>query len=204
MFKRIIAAVLIAVAGSAAAAQDGNRLSRFLEGLHTLRADFLQTMATPGHAEGLASRGTLYLSRPGRFRWDYSEPAGQFVVADGSRVWLYDAELAQVSHQSQDEALRGTPALLLSDDGPIDRHFEVVDLGERVGLDWVELIPRAEDSEIVKVLVGFHADQLDRLEMIDSFGQVSRFRFRNVVRNPQLDPALFRFDPPPDVDILGR
>ena len=40
-------------------------------------------------------------------------PEVELVVADGGRVWLYDADLLQVSHQAQADALRGTPALLL-------------------------------------------------------------------------------------------
>jgi len=193
--------VLIAAATAGVAA---NPLVRFLDGLQTFQADFIQTVISAGHSDIRTSRGTFYLSRPGRFRWSYSEPAGQEVVADGSRVWLYDPELVQVSHQAQEEALRGTPALLLSDTGPIDRHFEVVDLGMRAGLDWIELIPRTENSEIIKVEVAFDGQRLDRLEMIDNFGQVTRFLFRHVQRNPKLPPELFRFDPPPEVDILGR
>jgi outer membrane lipoprotein carrier protein len=79
-----------------------------------------------------------------------------------------------------------------------------VDLGERAGLSWIEMTPRSKQSEIVKVRVGFDGDRLERLEMIDSFGQITRFRFSQVQRNPNLSSSLFRFDPPPDVDILGR
>jgi outer membrane lipoprotein carrier protein len=182
-----------------------NPLVRFLDGLKTLQADFAQTVLTPGAGDNLRiSRGTFYLSRPNHFRWSYTQPAGQVVVADGSRVWLYDPDLSQVSNESQEEALRGTPAQVLSDTGPVDRHFEIVDLGERAGLAWIEMIPRSKQSEIVKVLVAFDGERLERLEMIDTFGQITRFRFSHVERNPVLSPTLFRFDPPPDVDILGR
>lgn len=205
MRRVFLTALGLLFCSAALSANDGaQRLTRFLDGLNTLQAEFLQTVMTTGQNQTVTSRGTFYLSRPGRFLWTYDEPEGQFVVADGSRVWLYDADLEQVSHQSQDEALKGTPALLLSDTGPVDRHFEVVDLGSRIGLEWVELIPRAEDSEIIKVQVAFRGDQLDRLEMIDSFGQVTRFEFRRVKRNPKLASELFRFDPPPAIDILGR
>lgn len=186
------------------AADGGKRLEAFLDGLHTLQADFVQTVVTADGGAPLASRGTLYLSRPGRFRWSYLEPAGQLVVADGDRVWLYDADLLQVSHQAQEDALRGTPALLLSDTGPIERHFELVQLGERAGLEWLELIPRGENSEITKVLVAFDGQQLERLEMVDGLGQVTRFRFSHLQRNPTLADELFRFDPPPEADLLGH
>ncbi len=187
----------------APASEAVDRLSVFLDGLQTLKAEFEQTVVVAGQQEAKASAGILYLSRPGKFRWSYTLPIGQEVVADGNRVWLYDAELEQVSHQSQERALRGTPALLLSETAPIEKHFEVISLRDRGGLHWVELIPRNAESEITKVLVGFDGDRLDRLEMIDSFGQVSRFLFREIERNPPLEASLFRFDPPSGVDILG-
>jgi outer membrane lipoprotein carrier protein len=204
MIRSIIAACLMWTCGLAYAAEGIDRLRAFLEGLQTLRADFVQTVTAAGGLQAQSSRGSFYLNRPARFRWAYTEPEGQLVVADGERVWLYDADLQQVSHQSQSDALRGTPALLLSDTGPIDKHFELIELGQRLGLQWLELIPRGEASEIIKVLVAFDGENLVRLEMIDSFGQVTRFAFDNLQRNPQLDDALFRFDPPPEADILGR
>jgi outer membrane lipoprotein carrier protein len=187
-------------------AADGpaDRLHRFLDGLQTLQARFEQLVVVPGQDAVSQSAGTLYLSRPGRFRWAYDQPAGQLVVADGDRVWLYDPELEQVSHQAQADALRGTPALLLSDTGPIEDQFQVSAQEPHLGLDWVQLEPRAENSEIVRILVGFAGERLAQLEMLDSFGQLTRFRFREVQRNPALDPDLFRYRPPPGLDILGR
>lgn len=204
MYRSILLGFTLMLGAMQAQASEGtNRLSEFLDGLTTFKANFDQTVATAGGPLA-ASRGTFYLNRPGRFRWSYTQPEGQQVIADGNRVWLYDPELEQVSHQSQKDALRGTPALLLSDTGPLEEHFELVGLGSRIGLDWVELIPRAENSEITKVLLAFEGQRLDRLEMIDSFGQVTRFRFHNIERNPDLDPMLFVFVPPAGVDVLGQ
>lgn len=179
-------------------------LDTFLKDLQTFQADFIQTVITANRHSIITSSGVFYLSRPGLFRWNYTQPPGQEVVGDGNRVWLYDPELEQVSHQSQKDALRGTPALLLSDDSPVTNHFEVIDLGLKDGLDWLELIPKLKDSEIVKIQVAFDGQYLDRFEMVDAFGQVTRFLFSRVQRNPHLTPELFRFEPPPAVDILGR
>jgi len=189
---------------STAASAGTNKLTEFFTGLKTLSADFKQTVVTTGDNPPAISSGIFYLNRPGRFRWTYTQPEGLFVVADGDRVWLYDPDLEQVSHQSQEDALRGTPALLLSDTAPVDNHFEVVDLGMRNGMDWLELIPLAENSEVIKVLVAFDGTRLDRMQMVDNFGQVTHFLFSNVQRNPDLAPELFQFDPPPEVDILSQ
>lgn len=179
-------------------------LDNFLNGLHTFQANFIQTVIADNNRSIKTSSGIFYLSRPGLFRWNYKQPAGQEVVGDGKRVWLYDPELEQVSHQSQAEALRGTPALLFSDNNPVSKHFEIINLGEQDGLTWMELIPKVKDSQVVKIQIAFDEQYLDRFEMLDAFGQVTRFLFSKVQRNPKLDPGLFRFDPPPAVDILGH
>ncbi|KOR30897.1 hypothetical protein TI04_03620 [Achromatium sp. WMS2] len=180
-------------------------LTAFLDNLYTLQADFIQTVIVNNSRRTTrTSRGTFYLSRPDRFRWNYSDPAGQEVVADGSRVWLYNPELEQVSHKSQASALRGTPALLLSSMAPIEQHFQVTSLGTHNDLEWIRLIPKNPDSEVSRVDVAFDGNNLDRFEMIDAFGQTTRFMFIHVQRNPRLNPRLFRFTPPPAVDILGN
>jgi outer membrane lipoprotein carrier protein len=84
----------------------------------------------------------------------------------------------------------------------IEAEFEVIDIGTSQGLEWVELIPRSEDSQFIRILLAFDGKELQRMEMADKFGQVTRFRFFDVIRNPELDPALFRFDKPPGFDVF--
>ena len=159
-FKAFVTLFLCIVSISAAALTGPEQLQRFLQGLHTMEARFEQSVLNASHTEALRSQGVFYLKRPGRFRWDYHEPYDQLIVADGNRIWMYEPDLEQVSHQDQESALRGTPALLLSDTGPLERHFEIIDLGSKKGFDWVELIPRDRDSEFVRVLLAFSTDQL--------------------------------------------
>lgn len=204
MFRSLVLGILLSVWAGLAGASGIDRLHHLLEGLRTMQADFEQSVTTPDRPKALYSRGTFYLQRPGRFRWDYLDPAGQFVIADGKRVWVYDAELSQVSHQDQETALRGTPALLLSDTGPLEKHFSLVDLGRREDLEWVELTPQAQESDVAKVQVAFEGERLERLEMVDSFGRTTRFRFSHIQRNPTLATDLFQFTPPPGIDILER
>lgn len=183
-------------------ASGSKQLHAFLEGLRTLRAEFAQTTFTPDGGSKVEAEGTFFLQRPGKFRWVYRKPTPQVIVADGSRVWLHDQALEQVSHQSQERALRGTPALVLSDTGPIDKHFTIRDLDPDEGRQRVELVPRATESEVARIELAFVGDRLDRVEMVDAFGQLTRIRFSQVQRNPVLDSALFEFRPPPGIDIL--
>jgi len=186
-----------------ALALDGQQqLRAFLQGLKTFKAEFTQEVVGNPQSGVLFSEGTLYLQRPGRFRWEYRTPP-QLVVADGQRVWMYDQELEQISHQSQARALQGTPAQLLVETAPLERYFEITDLERAGDLAWVRLRPLADESEFAQILLGFADSRLQELEMADQFGQTTYFRFRATERNPQIDPELFVFRAPPGIDVMG-
>ena len=204
MIGRILMAGLLLMGSVSVQAADGQALiQHFLKGLTTLKADFRQTLEEPEKGDVYYSTGTFYLKRPGQLRWEYNPPNDQLIVADGSNIWLYDRELEQVSHRGQKDALEGTPAQLLSATGPLDQHFKIESQGEEDGLQWVELLPKDKDAQFNKVRLALKDDKLVRMEMYDNFGQTTRFVFSDMQRNPHLDDKLFKFKPPPAVDVIG-
>lgn len=189
----LIAVILLWLAG-AASADGADRVNAYLSGLNSLQADFEQYTFNADRTQMMEARGTLYLQRPGRFRWEYATPNKQVILADGKRVYLHDLDLKQVSHQSQDKALRGTPALLLANPGPIEQHFEARSIDSTDGRDWVELIPKDRETDVVRIEIGFGKDTLDSLIMQDSFGQETRLNFTDARRNTSLNADLFKID----------
>ncbi len=187
----------------AAHANGSQQFKAFMQNLHTLKAGFHQTVQRPDDDRVYTSNGVFYLKRPGQLRWEYEDPPTQVIVADGKRIWLHDIELEQVSHRSQKAALEGTPAQLLSGSRPVEESFDMQELGEREGLSWLELRPRDKEAQFIKVLLGFAEDSLQRMAMYDSFGQVTRFEFYDMQRNPELSSELFVFVPPPQIDLIG-
>ncbi|MEJ2620737.1 MAG: outer membrane lipoprotein chaperone LolA [Candidatus Thiodiazotropha sp.] len=180
-----------------------SQLETFLQDLKTLKADFRQTLQQPDYEQVYGSNGVFYLKRPGLLRWEYQSPSEQLIVADGDRVWLHDIDLEQVSHRSQDAVLDGTPAQLLSGTGPITDHFEVKELGVKGELTWVELLPKSKEAQFSSVRLALQENRLERMEMRDNFGQITRFFFESLERNPELDDELFEFEPPPLIDLIG-
>ncbi len=202
-FRFLLILALLLTSLTVQADEGAKQLQRFLKNLTTLKADFQQTLTTPELEGVFITNGTFYLNRPGRFRWEYAPPNEQIIVADGNRVWLHDVELEQVSHRSQREALKGTPALLLSDTSPVGRYFDTRELGKKEGLIWVELLPKQKDVQFNHLRLGLADHELRRMEMSDSFGQVTRFVFSNIARNTELQDELFIFDPPSGLDLIG-
>ncbi len=198
---RLVALASLLLPASAALAA-GQALEDYLSGLTSLSSKFEQITFNADHSAMAESSGVFYLRRPGKFRWEYQKPGEQIIVADGDRVYVYDVELEQVSHQDQTKALAGTPALLLAGGAPVDRDFTVKDLPTRDGLTWVELKPKAVDSEVQMIQVGFEGMELRSLVMEDSFGQVTRLLFVGAKRNLGLADSLFRLKPNKATDIL--
>jgi outer membrane lipoprotein carrier protein len=201
--KRLPALLLLAWPAFAAAASAVDQLHTFLHDTKTFRAKFEQKVTDADGIELQHGSGEVMLERPGKFRWDYDEPNGQLIVSDGQRLWVYDRDLEQVSVQRLNPDTGSTPAQLLSGASPLEREFSVRERGREGGLDWVESKPKRSDASFRRVELGFADGELRAMDLFDNLGQVTHLRFTQVDLNPVLDPALFRFKPPPGVDVIG-
>jgi outer membrane lipoprotein carrier protein len=194
--------LLLALTGTAGAADGVALVKDYLQGLNSLQAEFRQITIPADESQMFESSGTFSLLRPNRFRWDYRTPSDQAIVADGSRIYVYDKELNQVTHRSQKQVLDGTPAQLLASREPPDKYFTIRDFDRGDERTWAELIPKTEDTDVEKLQIGFVDGELDTLVMEDRFGQLTRFIFTKIDRNPQLQYDSFRFERPTGADFL--
>jgi outer membrane lipoprotein carrier protein len=200
--KPIIVALLLLVQGSVTAGPGREALDAFLDDLTTLQATFEQSVLDTENSTTGQMHGLFLLHRPGKFRWDYVSPRKQVILADGRDVWIIEEELKQVTRHLQRWALKGTPAAFLAMDESVEKDFEIVEIGERLGMQWLELIPRDPESDLNRVLLAFADNDLKHMELNDKFGQISRFTFLDVQRNLPIDPELFVYQGQDDWDVL--
>jgi chaperone LolA len=179
------------------------RVENFLGELKSLRAEFRQTVTDAQGRVLERAEGTVALARPGRFRWDYRVPE-QVIVSDGVTIWLYDVLLEQVTVRPADEALAGTPAMLLAGGSDLSEEFEITDGGVQDELNWSRLTPRRSDGDFREVRLGFAGSALRHMTFLDRLGQTTELDLLQVERNPSFDSSLFKFEPPPGVDVVGR
>jgi len=192
-----------AVADAAADARAAARLDTALDSLSSLRAEFRQVVTDAGGERTESAEGSVSLARPGRFRWDYRTPA-QLIVSDGTTVWLYDEDLAQVTVRPAADSLAGTPALLLSGQADLAGAFQISDGGEEGGFSWSRLRPKDADSDFTELRVGVAGSELRRMTLLDKLGQTTQLEFSRIERNPRFEADTFKFVPPPGVDVVGR
>ncbi len=179
-------------------------VDKYLNGLSSWAADFTQTI-DDGHGNVVRSAaGRLFLQRPGKFRWDYSSPSEQLILADGKQIWFYDKDLAQANVRDMDTSLASTPASLLSGSGSVSTQFIVTALPPSAGLQWYQLVPKHADTDFQVVRIGFDKGDLRSMFLADKLNQITQLTFSNSKRNLTLSPDLFSFVPPPGVDVIGR
>lgn len=185
-------------------AQGGSldQLRAFLTQTTSARGEFVQRVAARSDSAQPVSSGRFVFQRPGKFRWTYDKPYEQVIVADGTRLVLYDKDLNQVTIRRLGAALPSSPASILFGSNEFEKEFEVTDAGVRDGLEWVQAKPRAKDSTFERIEIGFRDGLPQAMRLADNFGQVTQLVFSKVERNPKLDAEPFKFTPPKGADVL--
>lgn len=203
--KRLFLILALAAGFSGPLPADSARqqLERFSDGLESLQATFSQVVIDTESRVQDRSEGTVWLKRPDRFRWQYGGDFPELVVGDGEQIWIYDEMLEQVTVKSQAEAGMDSPLALLTEPGRLDQTYEVRGAGEADDAQLLELRSRSPESEFERFLLGLADDRPVLIVMEDAFGLRTEIRFEDVERNPLLDDELFRFEPPPGVDVIG-
>ena len=208
--KHLILACLVS-ASAVAHASGLDALQTFVKTARSGRADFTQVVTAPPRdgqqARTRTSTGTFEFSRPNRFRFDYRKPFAQTIVADGKTLWLYDVDLNQVTARPQAQVLASTPAALIAaapDLGSLRKDFDLADVPDRDGLQWVQATPKTKEGQLTSVKVGFRGDELSALEILDSFGQLSVMKFEHLQLNAAVPAGTFDFKPPQGADVIRQ
>jgi outer membrane lipoprotein carrier protein len=89
----------------------------------TAKGRFAQMVLDKNMKKLQESTGTMQFSRPGKFRWEYNKPFEQVIVGDGSKLWIYDKDLNQVTERKLDKALGASPAALLAGSNEIEKSY---------------------------------------------------------------------------------
>jgi outer membrane lipoprotein carrier protein len=198
-----------------------------LEMLTSLQGKFRQTLSSKGGELVQSTTGTFALKRPGYYYWKSDEPYPQTVMGNGSKVWIYDPDLEQVTIASE-EASPYNPASLMS--GGVDNlaaryHVVLVNetqmikdskgpnpvvpenppilSGKLAAVEKFELRPRQDnDSPFEYLSLTFKAQQLIEAGLVDRLGQVTSIAFTDTESNVTLEDSTFTFVPPEGTDIL--
>jgi outer membrane lipoprotein carrier protein len=202
--------LILAVTATVAAAQAPVDTLAVLKGVEkrynsisTLKAEFTHTYKDRGRTRA-PERGTVYLSKPNRTRWEYAEPAGNLFVSDGKFTYNYDRRRNAVEREPfrETEDLRIPLSFLL---GKLDFQKDFDEFrARREGDDAViTAIPRNKKLLFKEIVMRVAPDSaLRRVTVVGQEGSEMDYAFQGEQRNPKLPDSLFRFTLPAGAQVL--
>jgi outer membrane lipoprotein carrier protein len=207
--------ILIALCARSVTANGLNSLENFVKNVKSGQSEFTQTVTSParsGDTTNAAPRvktssGSFEFQRPGKFKFQYKKPFEQLILADGTHLWIYDADLNQASQRKQSAVFANTPAALIasaSDLSALRNEFNLENAPDKDGLSWVSAKPKTGDSTLQIVRIGFKGDALQQLDITDSFGQRSVINFVSLQANIALSADRFKFTLPAKAELLKQ
>ncbi len=180
-----------------------DRLDHYFSEMSSLQGGFHQQVRDSYGRMVEESYGTLLVQRSGKFRWQTVTPFVQQIVGDGTRIWIYDPDLDQVTVRRQKNSLTNTPASLLTRRGSLSEQFIIYPVGNKGGYEWADLIPKKQNGGYERLLVAMDDDGLKVIDVEDSLGQRTRIELQDLLFNPSIPEHNFMFTPPDGVDVVG-
>jgi outer membrane lipoprotein-sorting protein len=176
-------------APAASQASDLAGIENYLNGLTTAQADF--TFAAP---DGTVTHGVFDLSRPSKLRFEYTEPKGNLLIADGDYVIFWDAQQKEQSNLP----ISSTPLdFLLRPKVSLTNGVKVTAFEHKAGVIRATLVrSKSEGGGSVTVAFGDNPIELRGWRLVDGQGQTTDVSFSNWKFGMSLDPTLFHFVDP--------
>lgn len=181
-------------------------LDQLLKNTQSIQANFIEDLLDNSGKSLQQTQGRMYLETPGMFRWEATQPNSQLIIANGTKLWVYDKDLEQVTIRRLGAEAGETPALLLSDSHPaLDNTFQVsYAKGSSATLQKFMLIPKDKSSMYAYIQMVFSGNQIREMRMQDHLGHTTLIKFQNVKTNSSLPHSLFKFTPPKNVDVIDE
>jgi outer membrane lipoprotein carrier protein len=214
-------ALLLTVHGVTSAAQDASRppadsvakqIQARYQTIKDFTADFSHTYEGGVLRKKTTEKGAVLIKKPGRMRWNYTQPEQKVFVSDGLKIYAHvpaDRQVTVSSMPSDDKA--STPILFLVGKGDLTRDFNVGYAEPIAGVTFpaetyaLKLTPRTKVPEYEwLILVVDKSFKLQMLVARDSQSGTSTFTFSNLKENVGLKDSQFTFTIPRGADVITQ
>jgi outer membrane lipoprotein carrier protein len=212
---KIVAALTLGVlaAVGSVAAQTLDDVVREIEAAYSrmtdLRADVSQTAFNKSLNQTIPARGTVYLKKGGKLRWEYTEPTPQEIVSDGKKLWVYTPTLNQANVSEAPQALAGPAGSFLAGLGRLRSEFNVRFLNPAQPRDgdgnWVlDLVPKQPLPTMARLILSVDPKNWEIRKAIlhDQFENTVSMQFTKMAVNSGLPDRTFTFVAPKGVVIV--
>ncbi len=169
----------------------------------SIQADVEQLILSQDGREIQALQAELLMQKPDKLNWHVIEPYEEMMVSDGKSLWYYEPDLEQVSIQDFPDDVENNPILLINDD------LQAIENAYEVSMGYVDeevkqyiLLPLTASSSYERFSMTFSGSDLVQMQFESSVGQLTSFSFTNIINNAEIEPAVFSFVIPADIEII--
>ena len=206
--KALLLALLAIFCGDLRAQQPtahdlAQRVDHHYNQIHSLKAQFSETYEGLGRVRN--ESGNLLLLKPGRMRWDYSNPSGKVFLLDGKYAWFYskgDSQVQRVGAKQLDD-LR-SPLRFLLGHTQLEKEIDHLAISPAAnGSFTLAGIPRGQEKRIQRLTLSVTADgTITGIEIQETDGALTRFTFTGQQVNAPIPQSTFNFTPPAGVPVV--
>jgi outer membrane lipoprotein carrier protein len=185
------------------------RVQRRYDGAKDFRARFNQTLTNAAFARKTSQAGEVLLKKPGRMRWNYTQPEPKMYLADGNVLWLYEPEDKQAFKQDLKSSQLPAALAFLAGQGKLAAAFDITFAPAKTPYgtprDYVlALSPKEPQAQVKTILFVVEPGTFDVRESVitDQQGNVNDLLFSDIRTNTGVPDATFKWAPPAGVRLI--
>jgi outer membrane lipoprotein carrier protein len=212
-FRRFASGLAIVIAlgipchGGANATTTARAVDEHYNALKSFKATFTEIYVAPGVSR--TERGTVWLKKPGRMRWEYRDPRPKLFVMDAQNAYFYvpgDRQARKTAVKKLDDVR--SPMRFLLGKAKLEKELEALSLAPDIaplqtGNVVLRGVPKGMQDRVSSVLLEVsNAHQLVRIVVQGTDGSSTDFRFEQIEENVPIQDSLFHFSAPPGVDTI--
>ncbi len=179
------------------------RVDHHYNQLHSLKAQFTEDYTGLGRSR--SESGTLLLLKPGRMRWDYSNPAGKLFLLDGKFAWFYtrgDPQVQRMAAKQLDDFR--SPLRFLLGHTQLEKEIDHLTAAPAANGDFTLTgVPHGQEKRVQSLTLTVTLEGvITAIDILETDGAHTHFTFTGQQPNVPIPPALFHFTPPPGVPVV--
>lgn len=174
----------------------------FYAKIEDFKADFQQEVKRAHIARPLKKSGYVYFSKPGKMRWDYTQPEKVYYVSDGDILWSYEVSTKQAIKMGIKDSELYDSLKFLFGQGDLRASFDIALGAAKDGLQALVLTPKSgqQNYKTLTLWVKLDTGEVARTELVDPLDNVSTITFSGA-SYARLKPEGFQFKPPKGATI---
>ena len=176
--------------------------------IQSFRTQFEQDLTNAASGETEERNGTIWFQKPHRIRWQTEHPDKELLVSNNNTVWDYFPEDKVANKYSLQGRFESKTMLrFISGEVNIKEDFQVLNQGpDPMHSDWIKLrlVPKDPEPSLVMAYLWFEeqSNLIRQVLLVDFFGNGNQLTFQDIEQNIEIDPSLFCFQPPEDVQLM--